>query len=189
MQVQYNFTGEGGDSERSTDISWTTDGDTTWNWRFKLPVKLPCKIPRIKFKMWDAGLLTGDQFIGEVSFNFAKFFKETFESRRPKNVMHKQTLNFVHSNFMEEKLGSIHFEASILMQSEADVDPVGEAQNEPNKNPYLAPPQRNPPPYQVLSGGLYFLLMLSRLKYVIFGLLFLCIAGPLIIPIVLASVA
>lgn len=74
---------------------------------------------------------------------------------------------------------------SILLKADADADPVGEAQNEPNKNPYLNPPKRNPAPYQVLSQGLMCLAMLGKAKYLIAVGILLCILGPILIPLFL----
>jgi hypothetical protein len=28
-------------------------GRASWNWRFKFPVSLPCKNPRLHFQFWD----------------------------------------------------------------------------------------------------------------------------------------
>ena len=186
VHLCYNFDGKN-DVVKTTDISWSTDGDTDWNWRFKLPVRLPCKIPRITFKIWDAGLIKNDLFIAEGSFNCAKLFKEMVETKRARHQLGKQTLHFSHSNYPDEKLGDVHFEASLLYKADADAEPVGEAQNEPNRDPYLNPPQRNPAPYQVLSNSLMFLVYLGKMKYLILGLIVICVLGTILLPLILAN--
>ena len=59
--------------------------------------------------MWDSGLISEDQFIGETSFNCAKFFKEITDNRRPKHSMGKTTLKFNHSNFADEEMVKHYF--------------------------------------------------------------------------------
>ena len=148
LQVITQFDGENED-KRYTDIAWSMDGDADWNWRYVYPVKLPCKVPRVKFSIWEAAVISEDQFIGEAHFNLAKFFKATVEDKKMKALMPRETAKFIHSNFISEKLGCVNFEAQLVIKDDALNDPVGEAQNEPNKNPYLPPPKRNPAPYQV----------------------------------------
>ena len=45
-------------------------------------------------------------------------------------------------------------ELHLLSKARAGEDPVGEAQREPNRNPYLPPPMRNPPPWAIGSNAL-----------------------------------
>jgi hypothetical protein len=99
----------------------------------------------------------------------------------------RETVKFRHSNFPSEKIGEINFEASLVIKDDAKNDPVGEAQNEPNKSPYLPPPKRNPAPYQVLSGGLAMFAMLGKLKWIILFIIVIGVAGPLLFPMLLSA--
>jgi hypothetical protein len=73
----------------------------------------------------------------------------------------------------------VNFEATIVNKSDADNDPVGEKQDEPNQNPYLPAPKRNPPPYAVLSGALAgFAELLKKLKYLILLVIILAVGIP-----------
>lgn len=75
--------------------------------------------------------------------------------------------------------GTVNFEASFLLKSDADNDPVGEKQDEPNQNPYLPAPKRNPPPYAVISGGLAgFLALMAKLKLLIILVVILAVGIP-----------
>lgn len=55
-------------------------------------------------QMWDTAVLVEDQFIGEASFNLAKFFKDTVENKKSKALFPRETVKFVHSNWPGEKL-------------------------------------------------------------------------------------
>lgn len=74
-----------------------------------------------------------------------------------------------------------------MIKDDARNDPVGESQNEPNKNPYLPAPKRNPAPYQVLSGGLAFLVMLGKLKWLILAVVLIAILIPVVGPMLIVA--
>jgi hypothetical protein len=187
MNVAVCFDGENED-KRTTDVSWTTDGDTDWNWRFKFALKLPCKVPRLKFTMWDAALVSDDVMVGEATYNLAKIFKQINDTRKPKVVLPRETIKFVHSNYFGEKIGAVNFEAQFVLKDDALNDPVGEKQDEPNQNPYLPAPKRNPAPYQVLSGGLAFLGMLGKLKWIILIIIILGATLPFLGPAIITAI-
>ena len=86
-----------------------------------------------------------------------------------------------HSNFRGVRLGQIYVEASLYTKTEAEEFKVGEAQNEPNRLPYLANPKRNPPPWAIGSRALdYFAAQRTKIIILCTVCLLLVIAVPLV---------
>ena len=71
------------------------------------------------------------------------------------------------------------------LRDNSDVDIL---QDEPNQNPYLPAPKRNPAPYQVLSGGLAFLGMLGKLKWIILIIIILAATLPFLGPAIITAI-
>ncbi len=67
---------------------------------------------------------------------------------------------------------------------EAERNPVGEAQNEPNKDPFLKAPARKPPPWAVGSRGADWIAKRKALLMAIAIFIFLV---PLFVPIILLA--
>ena len=61
---------------------------------------------------------------------------------------------------------------------------VGEAQNEPNRDPYLPDPQRNPPPWAIGSRSLEWV---AKRKGLVIVLLALVVILPIVIPLLIPA--
>jgi hypothetical protein len=103
----------------------------------KFQVKMPASYPRIMLGLGDYGM-TGDESIGETNLNIKDsimlFVKE---GAIPDN---KIWVAFSKPNEPECCVGYALISMSIVTSDEAELHPVGEAQNEPNVNPVLVKP-------------------------------------------------
>ena len=108
-----------------------------FNWRMKFNLTLPCEFPRIKFAIHDSGYISDDS-IGEAAINLKRTINKLDEQDSVE--VPKTFLTFSHPNFPGEDRGVLMFSMTILPKEEADEEPVGEAQEEPNINPRLKRP-------------------------------------------------
>jgi hypothetical protein len=94
------------------------------------------------------------------------------------------SVKFVHPNYPGVSMGEVLIEFWMLPVNEADLSPVGEAQYEPNRDPYLAPPSRNPPRWAVGTRGLN---ALDRYKYIALAIIVVIILIVVIVGVVIAT--
>ena len=47
----------------------------SWNWRFKFPVTVPTKVPRIHIQMWDRDVVKWSDCISETVIGLRDLFK------------------------------------------------------------------------------------------------------------------
>ena len=73
VKVQFDPTGWSGNLvDKQTDVHYSSkDGRGVFNYRFKFDVSTPCEFPRLKFQLYDFGLLNDDS-IGESVLNLKK---------------------------------------------------------------------------------------------------------------------
>ena len=179
VRVEANFAGEA-PITKETDTAWDSSGGSAeWNYRMIFPVKLPTKNARLKIAMWDANLVSDDQGIGEVLYNLQPFFNRALREKQSRAHQAQKWLTFTHPNYRGVNLGQVVIELWLYTRVEAEQHPAGEAQNEPNKDPYLPDPLRKPPPWAVGTKGLN---MLGRHRMLILCLIvtaiLLAILGP-----------
>lgn len=82
--------------------------------------------------------MTGDEAIGEASINLKRTISKL--NKEDKISVPKSFISFVSPQFKDEERGLMMFSMDILQKDDADQDPVGEAQDEPNKDPVLKKP-------------------------------------------------
>mmetsp|Transcript_32447 Transcript_32447/g.29256 ORF Transcript_32447/g.29256 Transcript_32447/m.29256 type:complete len:194 (-) Transcript_32447:424-1005(-) len=56
----------------------STNGVGSFNWRLVFPVTFPMKSHRISFQIWDKDIVSGDDYISEVTYDFTNEAKEAF---------------------------------------------------------------------------------------------------------------
>ncbi len=78
----------------------------------------------------------------------------------------------------------MNLEMWLLTASEADRNPVGEAQAEPNVDPFLPDPARNPPPWAVGTRGLDWL---AKRKTLVLCIALCLIILPIVIPVLVVQ--
>ena len=100
-------------------------------------MSVPCDFPRIKFTIFDEGVIT-DEAIGEASLNLKRTI--TKMEREGFIEIPKTYITCSNANFPGEDRGNLMFSMTILTKEDADAEPVGEAWDEPNENPFLKKP-------------------------------------------------
>ena len=113
------------------------DGHGQFNWRMKFMLETPCEFPRLKFQVLDGGFEMADAIGGTtLSLNKTlKQFKNTEKVQVPKSYV-----SLVNAVDPTDEKGMLMFSMDILPVDDANADPVGEAQDEPNKDPFLKKP-------------------------------------------------
>eukprot|EP00466_Bigelowiella_natans_P007748 jgi/Bigna1/131767/aug1.15_g6475 len=168
LRVTINFSGAPGrDSIKDTDVAWyAAGGRAEWNYRMVFPVKLPMnpEHARVKFSLWDENLVGSAENVGEAVLNLAPFFGRTLQGVR---------------------LGQLYVEASIVTKVFAEEHPVGEAQNEPNRLPFLPNPKRNAPPWALGSRALE---AFANYRNTIFCIVTVILIAAICIPIVAVAI-
>eukprot|EP00808_Paulinella_micropora_P015579 g21631.t1 len=152
--VTSNFNGE--EVVKTTDVAWySAKGDADWNHRMKWRVKLPAaeEHARLNIAIWDANVLTNNTKMGEVVYNLQPFFQECLRDLRARENAEGEWLKFTHPDY-DGDCGQVHVQFNLKTAADADAVPVGEAQNEPNRDPFLPPPFRNAPPWAFGTRGL-----------------------------------
>ena len=124
--------------EKKTDIhKGSKTGWGQFNWRFKFDLEIPCDWPRIKFAIHDGGVFT-DEAIGESTINLKRSITKL--QKEGSIEVPKTFISFKHPNKGDSDRGILMFSMTILPKEEAEAEPVGEAQEEPNENPTLKKP-------------------------------------------------
>ena len=103
----------------------------------KFDLSVPCEFPRIKFQVVDTNL-TSDEAIGETTLSLKSTIKKLRKEERIS--IPKSYLTIYDPSDPTEERGILMFSMDVIQKSEANSDPVGEAQDEPNKNPFLKKP-------------------------------------------------
>lgn len=177
LSIVSNFSGKfKGDVEKITDTAYNAGEDAAWNYRVIFPVQLPAQVPRVKITVWQDSLVWNREAIGDVQINLASFFNQTFRERKPKHRLERRWYDIKHPGVKDKSIGSVNVEFYLVSSEEAERRPVGEAQNEPNRDPFLPRPDRNPPPWAIGSKFLNFLEDLSKKKLLIALMILLLVA-------------
>jgi len=171
---------------KQTDVAWYSSGKAEWNYRMKWRLRLPTKLPRLRIQMWDENLIAENDLIGELLLNLQPFFSRSLRDKKNKAHQPQDWYSFSHPTFRELNLGQLSIEMWLLSATEADRQPVGEAQEEPNQDPYLPDPKRNPPPWALGTRGLDWLQKRKALMVCVVICLFVL---PLVIPLLVTGLS
>jgi len=176
------------DSIKDTDVAWyAAGGRAEWNYRMVFPVKLPMnpEHARVKFSLWDENLVGSAENVGEAVLNLAPFFGRTLQEKTSQTKLKPLWVRFTHPNYQGVRLGQLYVEASIVTKVFAEEHPVGEAQNEPNRLPFLPNPKRNAPPWALGSRALE---AFANYRNTIFCIVTVILIAAICIPIVAVAI-
>ena len=138
---------------KTTDVAWDSSGGAAeWNYRMVWPVQLPCKLPRVKIAVWDEEITFGDNAIGEVLYNLQPLFNKALREKQAITHQREKWIKFSHPDFRGASIGEVCVEFWLVTAVHAEANPVGEAQDEPNQEPFLAKPRRNAA-FSALTSG------------------------------------
>ena len=116
-----------------------TDGRAVFNWRMKFPIKIPCTFPRLYFAVYDFNAFSSDDAIGQCYISLKRIFKRLLQEGRLN--IEKKWIPLTSIDDPGEIKGEILYSIYLLQKYEADQNPVGEAQDEPNRDPKLEKPK------------------------------------------------
>ena len=110
-----------------------------FNYRLVFPLTLPCSFPRLKIAAFDYAAFISDEAIGSTTIDFSEWLATLTKQGK---IDKKATKIFLRDNTASNsQAGEVLISVKILPKSEADASPVGEGQDEPNRDPYLEKPK------------------------------------------------
>ena len=112
------------------------DGRAQFNWRMIFHINQD-EFPRLKLQLFDNGV-GSDEAIGETTLNLSTSIKLLLKIGKLEDK--KIWLPFYNPAKPDSNAGYCLIQLQILPLSEAEDDPVGEAQKEPNHDPKLIAP-------------------------------------------------
>lgn len=125
---------------RETDAhTGSEDGNGIFNYRWKFPFTLPCIFPRLRIIAYDFETFSSDIPLAEMILDLGKHFRKLRKEGRIS--LPDQEADFTKSGSESKaKAGTLFFSIDLLTKQHADQRPVGEAQEEPNRDPELEAP-------------------------------------------------
>ena len=140
--LEAQWDAEGWQSEtlkRETDCHCgVEDGKAVFNWRMKFPFTIPCMFPRIRIMAYDFNTFSDNEPLTEVVIELNREFRRLRKEGKLELV--DQEVPMTLPNKPDKPGGKLAFSLWALTQSEADQRPVGQGQDEPNRDPELEAP-------------------------------------------------
>lgn len=99
-----------------------------------------------------------------------------------------QWLPIQHPDAPGREIGEVNIEYWAVALDEAVGAPVGEGQNEPNRDPHLPKPSRKPPPWALGSKLLNTIDLLAKRKAMLMIICCLLIVVPLFVPLLVGKI-
>ena len=128
------------DVQKQTDVHLgCTDGKAIFNWRMKFDLQLPCTFPRLTFDVRDFNTFSSDEALCSCTISVKRLIKKLVQDGRLE--IKNKWIQLGNRNDPGETKGEIKIDLYFLQKSEADQNPVGEAQDEPNHDPKLEKPK------------------------------------------------
>jgi len=157
---------------KETDTHWLAQkGTGSFNYRLRFQFALPLRVPKLKVTGWDRGL-QGLTPLGEAIIPLretVKAFEREFWGHESGTGQHmgkprnpRARVDFPKPNFENNfyttgpsewfklrhptkstSLGEVRMQWTLVAMEEAEQHPVGDGQDEPNKDPKLPPPERD----------------------------------------------
>lgn len=151
FKVQFDPTGWLEESiEKETDChAGSEDGHGIFNWRIKFEFELPCNFARIRIVAYDFSTFGTDEMISEVVLDLAKHFRRVM--KEGKLSQEEQWIKLMIPG-VGKPGGEVLISFTILSLAEANQNPVGEGQDEPNRDPILEKPEEGRGVMDFLKG-------------------------------------
>jgi hypothetical protein len=106
----------------------------------KFPIKIPCTFPRINFQAFNFNVLGGDEIAGEAYVSLKRVFKKLLQ--QGELTLHKKWIPLAMKNDSADIQGEVCISIYFVPQDIANANPVGEAQDDPNRDPKLKKPTK-----------------------------------------------
>jgi hypothetical protein len=129
----------------------STNGWGVFNWRMKFALQIPCQFPRLRFCVMDRNTLGSDDTIGECVISIRRLIKKIKAEGRYEKF--STEIDLTHANYPKKNRGRLKLGIKIIPKEEADARPVGEAQEDPNEDPWLEKPKVGRGIGDFLKGG------------------------------------
>jgi hypothetical protein len=130
------------------------------------PFQLPCQFPRLRITAYDFETFGTDTVLSEVVIDLTREFRRLRKEGRIKLEEQVVTMNV--PNFPDKPAGKLFFELAAITKQAAEQNPVGEAQEDPNRDPELEKPTEGRGITDFLKGTA---LDISGFKWFNFGLI------------------
>lgn len=127
-----------------------SDGRAVFNWRMKFNIKIPCTFPRLYFSAYDFNTFSSDEAFAECYISLKRIFRRLLQEG--KLVIDKKWFPLTHPKDPGEDKGEVLISIYLLQKFEADQNPVGEARDEPNRDPKLETPKEGRGVLDFLKG-------------------------------------
>ncbi len=116
----------------------------------KFPIEIPCTFPRLNFRVFDFNTLSSDEAIGECYISLKRVFKKLLQ--QGELVLDKKWIPLTKTNDSGDVEGEILISIYFVPKDIANLNPVGEAQDEPNRDPKLERPKEGRGMLDFLKG-------------------------------------
>ena len=126
--------------KKETDVHLgCTDGKPIWNWRMKFNLTVPCTFPRLTFDLKDFNTFGADEALCSCTISVKRLIKKLVQDG--KLELKNKWIQLGNRDDPGETKAELKIDLYFLQKSEADQNPVGEAQDEPNHSPKLIKPK------------------------------------------------
>ncbi|EGR29195.1 hypothetical protein IMG5_161110 [Ichthyophthirius multifiliis] len=126
-------------TKQTDNHNGSENGNGVYNYRMKFPLCIPCIFPRLRIQVFEFSTIGADENLGETVITLKNIIKKlqingSFELATSKYLLE-------HPKFPDQYRGDISLSMSIISKQLAESQPVGEAQEDPNENPFLEKPK------------------------------------------------
>ncbi|CAD8189110.1 unnamed protein product [Paramecium pentaurelia] len=139
VAMDASATGKDAEVSKETDVhNGSENGDGSFSYRMRFPLVIPCPFPRLKMTVYDFSPFGSNESLGEATMSLKPIIKRL--SRDGKYEMPPTKIKLSHPNYPGQNRGQVLIQMKILTKQQADGQPVGDGQDEPNEDPYLVKP-------------------------------------------------